>query len=108
MPHSALLALNGHFVRDADCACMLPWCMPLPATVKHACMHLFPQGMYDVPGEGQTVGFWTELKLHSRQKDWMLALTRRPECMKPRAQDLDKWCTTDLFMSQVPLTAAAA
>ena len=50
---------------------------------------------------GKTVGFWTEIKMHSRKLDWMLALVRRQECLKPNAQELDKWCTTDLFMTQV-------
>ena len=31
----------------------------------------------------------------------MLALVRRHECWHP-SRELDKWCSTDLFLTQVP------
>ena len=52
-------------------------------------------------GPGNTIGFWTEYKTHPNQKDWMLALVRRHECWHP-SRELDKWCSTDLFLTQVP------
>lgn len=51
-----------------------------------------------LPHAGNTTGFWTQIKMHSRHTDWMLALVRRQECWN---RELDKWCTTDLFMTQV-------
>ena len=47
------------------------------------------------------MGFWTEYKTHPNQQDWLLALVRRHECFHEQAKELDKWCQTDLFMTQV-------
>ncbi|KAK9806438.1 hypothetical protein WJX73_007437 [Symbiochloris irregularis] len=52
----------------------------------------------DTPGS--TIGFWTQIKLHSTQPEWMLALVRRNTCFRPQSAALDKWCNTDLFVSQ--------
>lgn len=52
---------------------------------------------------GNTIGFWAQIKLHYVQEDWMLALVRRNECYRSRSAELDKWCTTDLFVTQVLL-----
>ena len=63
---------------------------------RHACSHL--KGCDG--GTGNTIGFWTEYKTHPNQKDWMLALVRRHECWHP-SKELDKWCSTDLYLTQV-------
>jgi hypothetical protein len=48
-----------------------------------------------------TLGYWTHIKMHPFQPDWMLALVRRHECSL-EASALDKWCASDLFVTQVP------
>lgn len=53
-----------------------------------------------VDSPGNTIGFWAQIKLHYVQEDWMLALVRRNECYRSRSAELDKWCTTDLFVTQ--------
>ena len=48
------------------------------------------------------MGFWSELRLHPNQTEWVLARVKRNECLMYE-QDLrtNPWCAHDLFVSQV-------
>ena len=53
------------------------------------------------------MGFWSELRLHPNQTEWILARVKRNECLEYE-QDLrsNQWCAHDLFVSQVRARSA--
>ena len=46
---------------------------------------------------GDTIGYGQDIKTHPRQPDWLLAKTRRNECLEDRRS---KVCGYDLFLSK--------
>ena len=53
------------------------------------------------PGNGTTLGWYSEFKLHPKRADWILAKVRRSACVSPaaRATSNPAACTHDLFVS---------
>ena len=84
---------------------------PIKVLVQGAAYHHwvsndFGQLWQRIDTPGKTRGYWSQIRLHPTQQDWMLALVRRHECHREESE-LDKWCASDLFVTQVRHTTTS-